>query len=113
MRSENHTTYMLFFYEEGDPKDIDFRNLMKSSYHEWSNMNVILDISAMARIIKSDILEFQELVSIHKTENQKSFVILTGAISINNLPEHILTVPSMSEALDAIEIEEIERDLGY
>jgi hypothetical protein len=43
----------------------------------------------------------------------KSFVVVVGTMSVSQLPEDIATAPTLQEALDIIEMEEIERDLGY
>ncbi len=45
--------------------------------------------------------------------NKKSFVLVTGPLSLKLLPEGLQVVPTMNEALDTVEIEEIERDLGF
>jgi hypothetical protein len=49
----------------------------------------------------------------HIKKNKKSFVVVATAIDFNNVPTSITTVPSILEAHDIIEMEEIERDLGF
>jgi len=39
--------------------------------------------------------------------------VVTNAININETPEEIIVVPSLQEAYDIIEMEDIERDLGF
>jgi hypothetical protein len=41
-----------------------------------------------------------------------SFVIVTNKIDLNITPDEIVVVPTMQEAYDIIEMEEMERDLG-
>ena len=41
-----------------------------------------------------------------------SFVIVVNDINIDELPEELNTAPTVQEALDIIEMENIERDLG-
>ena len=53
-----------------------------------------------------------ELLNQHKELNKKSFVIVTGPIALKLLTDGLNVVPTLHEALDTIEIEEIERDLG-
>jgi len=42
-----------------------------------------------------------------------SFVIVFNGINIDNIPEDIVVVPTLTEAKDIIEMENIERDLGF
>ena len=48
----------------------------------------------------------------HKKE-KKSFVIVSQNINFNDVPTKLDIVPSIQEAHDIIEMEEIERDLGF
>jgi hypothetical protein len=43
----------------------------------------------------------------------KSFVVVVGTMSVSKIPDDIATAPTLQEALDIVEMEEIERDLGY
>jgi hypothetical protein len=42
-----------------------------------------------------------------------SFVIVVNGIDADKVPDEIVTVPTISEAEDIIEMENIERDLGF
>lgn len=42
-----------------------------------------------------------------------SVVILTDTDRLNLFPEHLSSVPTLQEAYDIIELERIERDLGF
>lgn len=44
--------------------------------------------------------------------NEKSFVLVSNAVTIDELPEEIIVVPSLKEAEDLIQMDEIQRDLG-
>jgi hypothetical protein len=48
----------------------------------------------------------------HKKE-KKSLVLVTDAIDFNAVPTTVTVVPTLLEAHDIIEMEEIERDLGF
>ena len=48
----------------------------------------------------------------HK-KSKKSFVIVVPDFDYNAIPEKLTVVPSLLEAHDIIEMEEIERDLGF
>ena len=46
-------------------------------------------------------------------ENGMSFVIIKSGIDIDNFPESLNIVPTLQEAEDVLEMEAIERDLGF
>jgi len=60
----------------------------------------------------NDVNEFLRISNSHKA-NKRSFVIVTDKISYEETPEEITIVPTLIEALDLIEMEEIERDLEF
>ena len=99
-------------YEESDSIGRQFRDEIKRNYKSFSSLNIILDLSPMKSVLSKHIKEFVELSSHHKELNNKSFVIVTGPIALKLLPDGLNVVPTLHEALDTIEIEEIERDLG-
>ncbi len=55
---------------------------------------------------------FSDLSKKHK-KAKKSFVIVAENIDFNDVPASMLVVPTLLEAHDMIEMEEIERDLGF
>jgi hypothetical protein len=57
-------------------------------------------------------LLFQKISDEFKEVN-KSFVVVTNSLNANELPEEIMIVPTLQEAEDIIEMEEIERELGF
>ena len=89
-----------------------FRDEIKRNYKSFSSLNIVVDLSPMKSVLSKHINEFVELSNHHKDLNNKSFVIVTGPIALKLLPDGLNVVPTLHEALDTIEIEEIERDLG-
>ena len=55
---------------------------------------------------------FSDLSKLH-SKGKKSFVIVTENIDFNALPKSLVVVPSVLEAHDIIDMDEIERDLGF
>ena len=55
---------------------------------------------------------FSDLSKAHQ-KGKKSFVIVADGIDFNVVPTKLIVVPSLQEAHDIIEMEEIERDLGF
>ena len=98
-------------YEGSDTIGRPFLDEIKRNYKSFSSLNIIVDLSPMKSALSKHINKFVELASRHKEISDKSFVIVTGQIALKLLPDVLNVVPTLHEALDTIEIEEIERDL--
>jgi|SRR5690606_29617191 hypothetical protein len=83
---------------------------IQSLYPKFKNNNIIVSLSALRTLNIQDILEFLELSNDHRAAKQ-SFVIVSNTIDLDNVPEEIVVVPTIQEAYDIIEMEEMERDL--
>lgn len=97
-------------YQEKIPISTFLDNLNKG-YDQVKDDNLILNLFSFEKLIAGDVLEFLELSRKHK-KNEKSFVIVTNKVSYTEVPEEIMVTPTLQEAKDIIEMEEIERDLG-
>lgn len=88
--------------------------LMKVTHEHktFEKHNMIIDISSHKNLSKKDINSFLPLSKNHKG-NRKSFVIVAQDIDFNTVSEKLTVVPTVLEAHDIIEMEEIERDLGF
>ena len=107
--SKENTT--IITYEDSDIIG-PFRDEIKRKYKSFSSHNIVVDLTLIKPVLSKHIKEFVELAGHHKNLSNKSFVIVTGPISLKRLPEGLTVVPTLHEALDTVEIEEIERDLG-
>jgi uncharacterized protein YueI len=76
------------------------------------NENVILDLSHLQNVTLKNIGAFSVNSKAFKKQ-KKSFLIVVSRIDFNKVPNSINVVPSLQEAFDVIEMEEIERDLGF
>ena len=74
---------------------------------KYGNNNIIIDLKNV--IIKDFLLFFKYLENNQKKKN-KSLVFLTS--NIDNNGEDLNLIPTLQEALDFIDLEEIERDLN-
>ena len=99
-------------YEGSDTIGRPFRDEIKRNYKSFSSLNIVVDLTLIKPVLSKHIKDFVELAGHHKNLSNKSFVIVTGPISLKRLPEGLTVVPTLHEALDTVEIEEIERDLG-
>lgn len=78
----------------------------------FKTQNLILDVTSNKNVTLKDIKLFAEVSKTHR-KNKKSFVIVANEIDFNAVPAKMTVVPSQLEAHDIIEMEEIERDLGF
>ena len=89
-----------------------FLEKVTNQHESFKNQNLILDLTHDKTITIASIKAFSELSKIHK-KGKKSLVIVAENIDFNAVPKSLIVVPSVLEAHDIIEMEEIERDLGF
>ncbi|RKE94710.1 ribonuclease Z [Ichthyenterobacterium magnum] len=81
-------------------------------YERFKNDNIIVCLTSLNKIPLEQIVEFLQISNMHRA-SKLSFVIVTNKTDINETPDEIVVVPTLQEAHDIIEMEEIERDLGF
>lgn len=81
-------------------------------YERFKNDNVIINLSSLNKITLEHIVEFLQLSNTHR-KSKHSFVIVTDQISLTEIPDELVVVPTIKEAYDIIEMEEMERDLEF
>ncbi|TDU40226.1 hypothetical protein BXY82_2272 [Gelidibacter sediminis] len=84
---------------------------LQATYPKFKNDDVIINLSVIREVSLQDIIEFLEISNMHRRAKH-SFVIVTNKINIEETPDEIMVVPTLKEAYDLIEMEEMERDLG-
>jgi hypothetical protein len=89
-----------------------FLEKVSNQHGSFKAHNIILDITHDKTADEKSIKTFADLSKKHK-KGKKSFVIVAENIDFNAIPSSLLVVPSLLEAHDMIEMEEIERDLGF
>ncbi len=95
------------------PEDIPLRKFMENlsgAYPSIKNDHIIINLFSFSKLRAGDVLEFLQISEMHK-KAKKSFVLVTDKVSYDDLPDEISVVPTLQEARDVIEMEEIERDL--
>lgn len=103
---EGNTT--IVFQEKRDLKAF-LRNL-NEAYPRIEKDHLIVNLFSFGPLTTQDIVEFLELSNRHRGKG-KSFVLVSDGISYEQVPDEIALAPSLQEARDIIEMEEIERDL--
>jgi len=89
-----------------------FVNTIQNDYKSFKKNHLIVNVSSLSEVVLEDILHFLELSNMHRG-NKKSFVIVSDKADLDTMPDEICVVPTMQEAYDIIEMEDIERDLGF
>ncbi len=93
----------------------NIQNFLEKITHEhatFKTQNLILDITHNKNVEIKDIKLFSDLSKVH-CKGKRSFVLVASDIDFNAIPTQLTVVPSILEAQDIIEMEEIERDLGF
>ncbi len=105
---KGHTTII----KNTQGKTEDFLQKLLHEYHTFKNQNLILDLSHDKALTIDDVKAFADITKSHKKE-KKSLVLVADNVNHNAVPKSITVVPTLLEAHDIIELEEIERDLGF
>lgn len=108
VEQKGHTT--IITDTQGDV--ISFLEKVTNELNAFKTQNLILDVTPNKSVTLKDIKLFAEASKTH-LKNKKSFVIVANEIDFNAVPAKMTVVPSQLEAHDIIEMEEIERDLGF
>jgi hypothetical protein len=85
---------------------------IEHDYDTYKNHHLVVRLSSLDKITIEDIVEFLRLSNTHRSA-KKSFVVVSDKADLDNMPDEIVVVPKLQEAFDIIEMEDIERDLGF
>jgi len=85
---------------------------LESLYPKFKNNNIIIALTTLKKLGLQDIVEFLQISNTHRA-SKHSFIIVTNSIDLDIVPYEIIVVPTIQEAYDIIEMEEMERDLGF
>lgn len=91
---------------------IELVKKIQDMYPKLKNNNIIVNLTGLNKLSLQDVIEFLELSNTHRG-SKLSFVLVSNGIDIDETPDEIIVVPTMQEAYDIIEMEEMERDLGF
>jgi hypothetical protein len=91
---------------------VSFLMKVTHEYKTFEKHNMIVDLSLHKDLTVKAIDSFLPLSKTHR-KAKKSFVIVADGVDFNEVSDKLLLVPSMLEAHDIIDMEEIERDLGF
>lgn len=97
------------------PRDItiqEFHSELLKKQNEFENQHLIIDFSKKKNVTIQELLLFLDISSQIK-HNGMSFVIVSKEIYMDKLPEELIVIPTFIEAEDILQMEAIERELGF
>ncbi len=103
---EGNTT--IVFQEKGSLGQ--FVSKLREAYPRIENDHLIINLFSLGPLTTTDLVEFLEFSNHHRSRD-KSFVLVSEGISYEQVPDELSLAPTLQEARDIIEMEEIERDL--
>ena len=91
---------------------VAFRLKLTHEYKTFEKHNLVIDVRMHKELSVKEIDSFLPLSKTHK-KAKKSFIVVAPEIDFNAISHKLAVVRSVQEAHDIIEMEEIERDLGF
>ncbi len=106
---QNKENYTIILPEENS--FTAFYTVFSSQIHEVPTTHLFLNLSDKFHVT-ADELEVFSAFSEQQKEKGKSFVLITNTVEIDDFEDESLSVvPTLTEAEDVLEMDEIERDL--
>lgn len=110
MKSVSKETYHLLIFTAEE--QTTFLSVFPVVLKNNAAHHLILDLSLFSEITANE-MEALAIWSEKQQQGKKSFVIVNAQVNISTVPENLNVVPTVHEAADLIEMEEIQRDLGF
>ena len=89
-----------------------FFETIKTEMTSLADKNIIVDLCNFQTITIKQINNFLPLSKNHQ-RNNKSFIMVCDQADFLKITEKLIVVPTIQEAFDTVEIEDITRDLGF
>lgn len=111
MQVKEFPTYVLLADDYNDAKE--FADFLESVIpNHFAENNLVVNLTKYEGFNLEQLLYFLKVSNTHRAK-KKSFVMICTAIDVDDIPFEMIVVPTRQEAEDIIEMEEIERDLGF
>ncbi|MBL4904603.1 MAG: hypothetical protein JKZ00_00940 [Flavobacteriaceae bacterium] len=110
MKTEKTALYTVLTSDENS--FADFFESFNATHTGIENEHIIIELSENLNSNFEQISLFLNCAVTHKS-NGTSFAVVCSGIDIDLFPETFNIVPTLTEAIDVIEMEAIERDLGF
>lgn len=110
MNIKNKESYILISSDENSFSE--FYTLLLEKLPNYKKQHIVLNISDTISTNKEDFLLFLDIAT-QKMVEKTSFVIISESVNMDDYPEDFNIVPTLIEAEDIIEMENMERELGF
>lgn len=90
----------------------DFATYLSKNHSQFENDNVVINVLKKGNLDSKDLLVFLEISNLHRMQ-KKSFVIASNPVAVETLPDDLIVAPTLREAEDIVNMEELERELGF
>ncbi|WP_397446144.1 hypothetical protein [Polaribacter sp. R77954] len=110
MHIEKKEKYTLISSDENSFSD--FYTGFLNTLPQLEKEHIVIKISDKINVKKEEFFLFLT-TAVNKKENDRSFVIINSMINADDFPENLTIVPTLIEAEDILEMEAMERELGF
>lgn len=91
---------------------LDTVSTFKKEYPKLKEKHLFIQLSNNFNIVEKDILVFLRYAMQHQ-KNGMTFVVIATNFNIDSFPEEFNIVPTLQEAIDVLEFENVQRELGF
>ena len=109
MQITEKENYKILKDEKGDLTA--FADELTKRHSDFKKFNLVIDLLEHKNLSVEELLMFLEIATVHLNE-KKSFVIVKDNIEIDKVPENLIVAPTLREAEDLINMDELQRELG-
>lgn len=109
MNVEIKDDFVLFLSEENTFDE--FIEYFTNQHTKFAENNIIIYLSSKLTLDEKHISLFLKYAD-HHQDNGTTFVVVYSNIDVDSFPESFNIVPTLQEAEDVLEMENIQRDLG-
>ena len=110
MQIDKKEKFMLISLDENSFSE--FYNSFLNEEKKLQKEHIIIQVSNNINVSNEEFLLFLGK-AVQKKESGTSFVIVNSEIDVDNFPENFNIVPTLQEAEDVIDMENMERELGF
>lgn len=110
MKIDKKSNYTLILQEETSL--VKFAHNLEKEYDNFKENSIVIQTLDKLNITEKDFFVLLKHAKVHQ-ENNKSFVVIHKNVNIDNFPETFNIVPTLTEAEDIVQMESIQRDLGF
>lgn len=111
MKIDNQDSFVVLEDEQNDLEK--FASFLEFQIpNKFKGQNVIVNLLAFKDLTLENLLLFLKVSNIHRA-TKHSFVLVNDSVNPDDLPDEMTVVPTIQEGEDVVEMEDIERELGF